>query len=117
MKNFKTITAYIASYPKDVQVNLKKLRAIIKKLAPSATESISYGMPAFNLNGRLVYFAAYEKHIGFYPTSSGINAFKKEISKYKWSKGTVQFPIGKPLPWGLISKIVKFRIKENKINK
>ncbi len=113
MKTYKTIDAYIASYPKDVQVILEKMRSTIQKLAPKAEEAISYGIPTFKLNGNLVHFAAYEKHIGFYPGAAGIFAFQKEISKYKWSKGTVQFPVGEPIPWDLISKIVKFRVKEN----
>jgi len=89
------------------------LRATIKKAAPKAEEVISYGMPAYKQNGMLVYFAAYAKHIGFYPSSSGISAFKKEISVFKWSKGAVQFPLDKALPSSLITKIVKFRVKFN----
>ena len=108
------IDQYIAGFPENVQVLLKILKKTIKELAPEATETISWGIPTFDLAGHhLVHFAAYKKHIGFYPASSGIEAFKKEISTYKWAKGTVQFPIDKPLPLDLIKKIVKFRIKEN----
>ncbi len=105
--------AYIAGYPKETQKNLKLLRAAIKKAAPQAEEVISYGMPAYKWNGMLVYFAAYEKHIGFYPGSSGIAAFKKELATYKTSKGTVQFPVEEPVPLPLVARIVKFRLKEN----
>jgi uncharacterized protein YdhG (YjbR/CyaY superfamily) len=104
---------YIAGYPKETQKNLKLLRATIKKAAPQAEEIISYGMPAYKWNGMLVYFAAYEKHIGFYPGSSGIAAFKNELASYKTSKGTVQFPVEEPVPLPLIARIVKFRLKEN----
>jgi len=89
------------------------MRQTIRKAAPEAVEAISYGIPTFKLNGNLVHFAAFRKHIGFYPTSSGIRAFKKEISTYKWSKGSVQFPIDKPIPYDLVKKIVRFRVKEN----
>ena len=92
---------------------MKKLRQTIRKAAPEAEEVISYQMPAYKLQGMLVYFAAYKNHIGFYPTGSGIFAFKKELSIYECSKGTVRFPLDKPLPLGLIGKIVKFRVKEN----
>lgn len=110
---YDTIDKYIATFPKKVQLILKGLRKTIKAAAPGAEERISYQMPAYFLNGNLVYFAAYKKHIGFYPTSSGIRAFKKELSVYKGAKGSVQFPIDKPLPLALISKIVKFRVSEN----
>jgi uncharacterized protein YdhG (YjbR/CyaY superfamily) len=113
MKKPKNTDEYISWFPLETQKQLEQLRATIKKAAPKAEELISYGMPAYKLNGMLVYFAAYAKHIGFYPTSSGIDAFKKEISVFKWSKGAVQFPIDKPLPIGLITKIVKFRVKFN----
>lgn len=110
---YDTIDKYIATFPKEVQKILKELRKTIKAATPGAEERISYQMPAFSLKGILVYFAAYKNHIGFYPTSSGIKAFKKELSVYKGGKGTVQFPIDKPLPLALISKIVKFRVSEN----
>ncbi len=109
-----TIDQYIKSFPKDVQLSLKQIREIIRKTAPDAVESISYGMPAFKINGKpLVYFAAYEKHIGFYPTPSGTAKFKKELSPYKSGKGSAQFPIDELPPLGLIQKIVAFRVKEN----
>ncbi len=109
----KTIDEYIASFPPDVQAILEKIRATIKKAAPEAQEKISYKMPTFTLNGNLVYFAAFEKHIGFYPIPTGIEKFKKELSVYKQGKGSVQFPLDKPIPYDLISRIVKFRVKEN----
>ncbi|MFS0821724.1 iron chaperone [Bacillus sp. 1P02SD] len=110
----KSIDEYILQYPQEIQETLKTIRKVIKESAPNAEEKISYRMPTFVSNGNLVYFAAFKKHIGFYPTSSGINAFKEELSGYKTSKGAVQFPIGKPIPYELISKIVKFRVDENK---
>src|SRR5687768_11026421 len=109
----KTIDDYIADYPKDIQKLLQQVRATIKKAAPEAEEKISYGIPTFTLNGNLVHFGAYEKHIGFYATPTGHEAFKKELSVYKQGKGSVQFPIDQPLPLDLISRIVKFRVKEN----
>ena len=113
MKKPKDIDEYIASYPKEIQKILTQLRATIKKAAPKSEEIISYSMPAFKLNGMLVWFAAHTNHIGFYPRVSAIEAFKKEISYYKWAKGSVQFPLDKPLPIGLITKMVKFRVNEN----
>lgn len=113
MKKPKNIDEYIKSFPKEVQKALNRIREEIKKSAPKAEEVISYGIPAMKLNGMLVWFAGYKNHIGFYPRGSGIERFKKELSKYKFAKGSVQFPLEKPLPSGLISKIVKFRIKEN----
>ena len=110
---FTTIDEYIASYPKDAQKKLTQLRAIMKQVAPKAEEKISYQMPAFYLNGILVWFAAHSNHIGFYPKASAIARFKRELSKYKSAKGTVQFPLDEPLPVGLIKKIVKFRFEEN----
>jgi len=109
----KTIDEYISKFPADVQKILTKLRSVIKESAPAAVERISYQMPTFYLNGNLVHFAAYKNHIGFYPTPSGIEAFKNELSMYKWAKGSVQFPLDKPMPYELISKIVKFRVAEN----
>lgn len=108
------IDEYIGGFPRKTQLLLNLLRRTIRKAAPAAEEVISYSMPAFKHHGMLVYFAAYKNHIGFYPTSSGIKAFQKEISCFKNSKGAVQFPIEKPLPLALISKIVKYRVKENK---
>ncbi len=113
-QTFTNIDEYILQFPPEVQEILSSLRKIIKESAPDAEEKISYQMPAFVFHGNLVYFAAYKKHIGFYPTSSGIAAFKQELSGYKGGKGTVQFPLSKPLPYELISKIVKFRVAENK---
>jgi uncharacterized protein YdhG (YjbR/CyaY superfamily) len=108
-----TIDEYIAQYPQDVQQILAKIRAVIKESAPTAVEKISYQMPAFYLNGYLIGFANHTRHIGFYPTPSGIEAFKEELSVYKSSKGAVQFPLDEPMPWELISKIVKFKVAEN----
>jgi len=108
-----SIDEYIIKFPPEIQEILIRLRKVIKESAPDAEEKISYQMPTFLLNGNMVYFAAYKKHIGFYPTSSGIDAFKHELSQYKGAKGSVQFPIEKPLPYELISKIVKFRVAEN----
>jgi len=107
------IDEYISGFPKETQKMLEQLRATIKKAAPKADEVISYSIPAFKLNGMLVWFAAHSKHIGFYPRGSGIEAFKKELSIYKGAKGSVQFPLDKPLPLGLITKMVKFRVNEN----
>ena len=104
---------YISGFPVEVQKVLEQLRTTIKKAAPQAEEVISYGMPAFKWNGMLAWFAAYSKHIGFYPGASRISAFKEELSDYKWAKGSVQFPLGKPLPLRLITKIVRFRVNEN----
>jgi uncharacterized protein YdhG (YjbR/CyaY superfamily) len=109
----KDVDEYISGFPKEVQRLLEELRATIKKAAPDAEEVISYQMPAFKLQGMLVYFAGYKSHIGFYPTPSGIEAFRKELSVYKGAKGSVQFPTDSPLPLNLISKIVKYRVREN----
>lgn len=107
------IDAYIAGFPVAVQEKLTQLRKLIQHLAPDAAEKISYQIPTFYLNGNLVHFAAYSKHIGFYPSSSGIDQFKQEISRYKHAKGSVQFLLDEPLPIELITKIIKFRIEEN----
>ncbi len=107
------ISGYIASFPEDIRELLEMVRATIHAAAPEATEKISYAMPTFFLNGNLVHFAAYSNHIGFYPGASGIANFQDEISGYKSSKGAVQFPIGKPIPFDLITQIVKFRVTEN----
>ncbi|MBN1154394.1 DUF1801 domain-containing protein [candidate division KSB1 bacterium] len=109
----KTIDEYIAAFPQDVQDILKKIRSAIKSAAPQAEEKISYQMPTFFLKGNLVHFAAHKKHIGFYPTPSGIDEFIDELSAYAKSKGAVQFPLGKPIPYDLIAKIVRFRVGEN----
>ncbi len=110
---FRSIDEYIATFPEDTQALLEAVRAVIKAAAPDAEERISYQMPAFALNGNLVYFAALKNHIGFYPTTSGIEAFKDELSMYESTKGAVKFPVSQPLPLELISKIVQFRVAEN----
>jgi len=110
----KNIDDYIAGFPGDVQDILNKVRATIRAAAPDAEEAIKYQIPTFVLNENLVHFAAYKNHIGFYPTPSGIEAFKQELSRYKSAKGSVQFPITEPMPLGLIDKIVRFRVKEAK---
>src|SRR5689334_23603755 len=111
-KKHDTIDDYIARNPKDVQPLLEKMRKTIRKAAPKAEGRISYGMPAFYQDGILVWFAAFKEHIGFYPKPSAIAAFKKDLSKYEGTKGTIRFPIDKPLPLALVSRIVKFRIKQ-----
>ena len=110
----KDIDEYIAGFPNDVQEILETIRITIRKAAPDAEETISYQIPTFTLKGRyLVYFAAYKKHIGLYPAPRGIEKFKKELSVYQGGKGTVRFPLDKPIPFGLIKRIVKFSVKEN----
>jgi uncharacterized protein YdhG (YjbR/CyaY superfamily) len=104
---------YIERHSTEDQRLLRQMRTTIRKAAPEATEKISYGIPTFYLNKNLVHFAAFPNHVGFYPTSSGIAAFKKQLGRYKCSKGAVQFPKDKPLPVALVTKIVKFRVKEN----
>jgi uncharacterized protein YdhG (YjbR/CyaY superfamily) len=108
-----SIDEYIATFPEETQKILEELRATIKAAAPDAVEKISYQIPTFFLKGNLVHFGAWKNHIGFYPTSSGTQAFKQELSIYEGAKGSVKFPIDKPLPLELISKIVKFRVAEN----
>ena len=109
----KNIDEYIAGFPDDVQEILEKIRMTIRKAAPEAEETISYQIPAFTLKGRhLVYFAAFKKHVGFYPTPIGNAEFKEELSVYGAGKGTAKFPLDQPIPFGLIRKIVKFRAKE-----
>jgi uncharacterized protein YdhG (YjbR/CyaY superfamily) len=110
---FKDIDSYIATFPEDVQPILEQVRSAIKNSVPEAEEVISYNMPAFKYHGILVYFAGYKNHIGFYALPSGHNAFEKELSIYKQGKGSVQFPLDKPMPLALIKKMVKFRVKEN----
>lgn len=112
-RQFKTIDEYISTFPENVQRILNELRQAIKKAAPQAEETINYQMPTFTLNGNLVHFAAFQNHIGFYPTPSGIEAFKQELARYKGAKGSVQFPIDEPLPLPLIHRIVEYRVKEN----
>ena len=112
-KQFKTIDEYIDTFPEDVRAMLNELRQTIRETAPEAKETISYQMPTFTLNGNLVHFAAFKQHIGFYPTPTGIDAFKEDLSRYKGAKGSVQFPIDQPLPLPLIRRIVKYRVEEN----
>jgi uncharacterized protein YdhG (YjbR/CyaY superfamily) len=112
-KGYSSIDEYIRSFPEHIQKKLEEIRNVIKELVPEAQEKISYQIPAFSLNGNLVWFAGYAKHIGFYPGASGIKAFKSELSKYKYAKGSVQFPIEEPLPIELIKKIVNFKVEEN----
>jgi uncharacterized protein YdhG (YjbR/CyaY superfamily) len=109
---FKTVDEYISTFPASTKKILQQVRKTIKAAAPQAEDVISYNMPASKLNGILVYYAAYEKHIGFYPTGSGIKVFEDQLGDYKYSKGAIQFPIDKPMPVDLITKIVKFRVKE-----
>ena len=112
-KQIKTIDEYISMFPENVQNNLEKLRQTIKESAPGAEEAISYRIPTFKLNGNLVHFAAFKNHIAFFPTSSAREAFKKELSQYKGGKGTIQFPFDEPIPFDLVKRIVKYRVKEN----
>ena len=109
----KDIDEYIAGFPDDIQAILQKVRTTIRKAAPAAEETIKYQIPTFTLNGNLVHFAAFKKHIGFYPTPTGIEEFKDELSAYAGAKGSVRFPLDKPIPYDLISRIVNFRVKEN----
>jgi uncharacterized protein YdhG (YjbR/CyaY superfamily) len=112
-----SVDDYIASFPAEVQHMLSDLRTLIKRLAPEATEKISYKMPTYYLNGNLVHFAAYARHIGFYPTPSAISAFQDELAGYKHAKGSVQFPLDEPLPVDLITRIVEYRVQENRAKK
>jgi uncharacterized protein YdhG (YjbR/CyaY superfamily) len=112
-QQFATIDEYIASFPKDIQAILEQIRATIRNAAPDAEEAINYQIPTFTLHGNLVHFAAFKKHIGFYPAPSGIEKFKNELSAYEGAKGSVKFRLDKPIPYELISKIVAFRVQEN----
>ena len=118
-KNFASIDEYIGSFPYNVQTVLEQIRQVIKDAAPKAEEAISYNMPAFKLNGNLVWFGAFKNHIGFYPRESAIEEFKEKLSGYEVSKvqGTVKFPLDRPMPIDLIKEIVKFRVKENQTGK
>ena len=107
------IDEYIAGFPLEIQKILQEIRSTIAKTVPEAQEKISYGMPTFTLEGNLVHFAAFKKHIGFYSTPSGTTEFQQEISAYKYAKGSIQFPISQPMPFDLIAQIVKFRVQEN----
>ena len=116
--NMETVDNYIKTFPENVQILLKQIRATIKENAPEAEESIAYQMPAYKTNGKpLVYFAGFKNHIGFYATPTGHAQFEKELSKYKQGKGSVQFPLDKPIPLTLIARIVKFRVEGNSIKK
>lgn len=118
MKDYNHIDEYIASFPNDVQQKLEKIRETIRQSAPEAVESISYGMPAYKAYGKpLAYFAAFNKHIGFYATPSGHNQFSEELSIYKQGKGSVQFPLNQPIPFDLIRRMIKFRVEENRKKK
>jgi len=112
-RKFKTVDEYLSTFPESTRNKLQTLREVIKRAAPGAEEVISYNMPAIKQHGVLVYYAGYKGHIGFYPTGSGIAAFKKELSAYEGSKGAVKFPLAGKIPTALISRIVKFRIKED----
>lgn len=114
---YSSIDEYISSFPEPTQVKLTELRNLIKNLAPEAKEKISYQMPAFTLNGMLLYFAGYAKHIGFYPGASTIFAFMDELTGFKTSKGTVQFPLNQPLPIDLITRMIQYRVVENQSKK
>jgi uncharacterized protein YdhG (YjbR/CyaY superfamily) len=113
MNKFKTMDEYIVSFPKNVQTILQEMRQTIHNAAPQAEETISYSMPAFKQKGVLVWFAAFKNHIGFFPTALGVEAFKAELCDYSTSKGTIRFPLDKPIPFDLVKKIVEYRIKEN----
>jgi uncharacterized protein YdhG (YjbR/CyaY superfamily) len=108
-----TVDEYIAQFPADVQAVLNQVRAVIRDAAPGAVERISYQMPGYYLKGMLVWFAAHKRHIGFYPTASGIAAFQEELAAYKGAKGSVQFPLDQPMPVDLIRRIVQFKVAEN----
>jgi uncharacterized protein YdhG (YjbR/CyaY superfamily) len=112
-KPSKAIDAYIKTFPKDIQIILNKVRATIRKAAPEAEETIKYRLATFTLNGNLVHFGAFKNHIGFYPTPSGTSKFKKELANYQGAKGSIRFPLDAPIPYDLIIKIVRFRVKEN----
>jgi uncharacterized protein YdhG (YjbR/CyaY superfamily) len=108
-----SIDDYIADFPPETQRVLEELRALIRASAPDAVETISYAIPTFDLNGHLVHFAGYARHVGFYPTGRGVEAFQEELKPYKGGKGSVQFPLGQPLPTDLIRRIVEYRVAEN----
>ena len=116
-QKFRTVDEYIASFSPEVQEILQKIRAIVRKAAPEAEETIKYQMPTFIFKGNLVYFAAFKNHIGFFPKASAIEAFKKQLSSYQTSKGTIQFPIDEPIPFDLVKEIVQFRVRENTFKK
>ena len=113
MKDNTSIDDYISDFPPEVQAILKKMRVTIKKVVPEAEETISYGIPTFKLNGNLVHFGGFKDHVSFFPSSSPIEVFKKELAPYKISKGTIRFELDQAIPYDLITEIVKFRVKEN----
>lgn len=113
MKTFEDINEYISEFPEEIKKILEQIRETIRQAAPEAKEAIKYGMPTFVLNGNLVHFAAFKNHIGFYPAPSGIDAYINELAVYRTGKGTIQFPINKPIPFDLIKKVVKYRMQEN----
>jgi uncharacterized protein YdhG (YjbR/CyaY superfamily) len=116
MDKFDNVDDYINSFPEEVQSKLRQIRTVIRENAPEAFESLSYGMPAYKENGRvLVYFAGFKNHIGFYATPSGHEEFRNELSTYKQGKGSVQFPLDQPIPYDLIGRIVEFRLEENRL--
>jgi len=110
-----TFEEYLGNFPPEIRKRLIQIRNLVKKAAPDAAEKISYGMPAFTLNGMLLYYAAHTKHIGLYPLTSAVKAFSEELRPYKTAKGSIQFPNDKPLPLKLISEIIKFRVSENRM--
>jgi uncharacterized protein YdhG (YjbR/CyaY superfamily) len=115
MKTYKDVDEYISCFAADVQQKLQQIRLAISNLVPAAEETLCYGIPTFTLYGNLVHYAAYKNHIGFYPGASGIETFKNKLSGYKFSKGTVQFPINEPVPFDLILEIVLFRVNQNQL--
>jgi uncharacterized protein YdhG (YjbR/CyaY superfamily) len=114
MKEYNNIDQYISVFPENIQIKLQEIREVIKKSAPEAIETINYQMPTFKLNGNLVHFAAYKNHIGFYPGPRAIEVFKEKLSKYKTTKGTIQFRLDEPIPFEIIDEIVKFRVSNSK---
>ena len=114
MQTYKNIDDYITAQPAEYRANLEKIRKTIRKAAPEAVEYIGYGMPGFKMGWTLVYFALFSKHIGFYPGASGVAHFQKELSRYKTSKGAIQFPLDKPIPFDVIKNITEFRVEENR---
>lgn len=113
MKNVDTIDAYIKDFPPEIEMILRKLRSTIKSIAPTATEAISYGIPTFKLNGNLIHFGGFKDHVSLFPGAEAIEVFAKELSVYKTSKGTIQFPLSKPIPYELVEKITKYRVEKN----
>lgn len=117
MTNLTEVNEYIAGFPLEIQVILEQVRQTIKESAPQSVEVISYGMPGYKLQGMLVWFGGFKNHVGFFPKTAAIEIFKEELTGYKWSKGTIQFPYNKPIPFDLITRVVKFRVEENTLIK